>query len=380
MSDRAVHQLVPSAVPGDATTAHTLQVQRALRDGGFESEIYALAVHPALGHRVRLVEELRGPSRPEHHLLYQFSAHSTLADWLIGRREQVALNYHNITPPRFFHDWDHGIALAMLAGEVQLAQIARLTSLGICDSAYNAADLGRRGFTSTIVVPILLDLEDFDDEPDPAAVARLEHRRQSGGSSWLFVGAVAPHKAQHELVQALAVYRKVFDPGARLTVVGRPVSPTYADALHRYVGALGLEDAVDITGAVTHQELVAHYRDADVFVSLSRHEGFCVPLLEAMHHGLPVVARPAGAVASTVGQGGLLVDSGAPHDVAVAVARVMADPGLSARLVSAGRDRLALFGLRRTAAAMVSAVRRWTEGSAETGEAIARSTDSSSPD
>jgi glycosyltransferase involved in cell wall biosynthesis len=232
------------------------------------------------------------------------------------------------------------------------------------------------------VVPVLVDLTEFDAEPDPATAAALAARRDRAsrastpgaasatGAAWLFVGALAPHKAQHELVQALAVTRAVYDPAARLSIVGRPISPRYAGALRRYVHELGLDDAVDMPGGVDHEQLVAYYRDADVFVSLSRHEGFCVPLLEAMHHGLPVVARPAGAVSSTVGDAGVLLGGDTPHDVAATVARVTEDAALRARLAAGGTRRLEHFALERTRPAMAAAVARFVDGRRDS-EAVA---------
>jgi glycosyltransferase involved in cell wall biosynthesis len=354
-----VHQLVPSVVPGDATTAHTLEVQRLLRDLGYDSEIYALAVHESLEDRVQLIEELRGPSRRDGFLLYQFSAVSGLADWLIGRREALALDYHNITPPELFRPWSRGMALSLVAAQVQVAQLAPRCAVGICDSWFNAADLRTRGFRSTTVAPILLDVDSFDATPDTATMAAQARSRRPGSSHWLFVGAVAPHKAQHRLVQALAVHRAVYDPGARLSIVGRGTSRRYLDALHGLVGALGLRDAVDLPGAVSHEELVAYYRSADVFVSLSQHEGFCVPLLEAMHHGLPVIAYGAGAVPETIGDGGLVLDSAEAHTVAAAVHAVASNDDTRAVLVSAGRARLEHFSLARTRAVMADVVQRW---------------------
>jgi glycosyltransferase involved in cell wall biosynthesis len=359
VSSTVVHQLVPSAVPGDATTGHTLQVQRLLRDLGYESAIYALAVHPLLEERVHLVEELRGPSRRDGFLIYQYSAVSALADWLVGRREAVALDYHNVTPPELFRPWDPDIALSLCAAQVQVAQLAPRTSVGICDSAFNQADLRSRGYRSTAVAPILLDVAEFDAEPDPATVDALARAKPAGSSQWLFVGGVAPHKAQHRLVQALAVYRAVYDPGARLSIVGRSVSPAYAGAVRALVHRLGLDDAVDQPGGVSHEQLVAYYRAADVFVSLSEHEGFCVPLLEAMHHGVPVVAYGAGAVPDTLGTGGLLLEGRDPSAVAAAVHRVVADAGTGTVLADAGRARLVHFALPHTRDVMGRILRRW---------------------
>lgn len=353
----AVHQLVPSMVPHDATADHTLQVQRALREAGFDSEVYALAVHPHLQDRVRLAHELPGASRPDGHLIYQYSAVSPLADRLLGRRERVALNFHNVTPAHFFDRWAPGIRLALHAAQVQLDQLARLQPLGLCDSEVNAEDLRGHGVARTAVVPVLVDLDRFAAEPDRAAAEALA-ARWGRGTTWLFVGTVAPHKAQHELVQALAWHRRAYDPEARLVLVGRSICPGYDRALHRYVDELGLGCAVERVERATHGELVALYRSADLFVTMSRHEGFCVPVLEAMACDLPVVARPAGALAGTVGDAGVLVPGG-PAAVAAACARVATDAGARRALVAAGRRRVEELSLARGRAAMVSAVRAW---------------------
>jgi len=356
----AVHQLVPSMVANDATANHTLEVQRALRHAGFDSEIYALAVHPALERRVRLVHELPRSSAAAY-LLYQFSSVSPLADLLLSRREQLALNFHNVTPPGFFTRWERGIHQALQAARVQLDQLARLQPLGVCDSTVNAEELARHGIERRVVAPVLVDLRPFRE----ARGARLAagSALADSGPRWLFVGTVAPHKAQHELVQALACHRRTYGPGARLVLVGRVISPAYGTALRRYIAALGLTDAVELVGEVDADQLLAQYQTADVFVTMSRHEGFCVPVLEAMASGLPVVARAAGAVGDTVAAGGLVLDGGAgPSAVAAAVERVWRDGRLRAALTAAGQHRAESMALARTAAIMVDVVRRWTGG------------------
>jgi L-malate glycosyltransferase len=357
---QTVNQLVPSVVPGDATTSHTLQLKRLLEDLGYNSEVYALAVHPKLEDRVRLIGELAGPSRPDDFLIYQLSGHSELADWLIGRREQVALNYHNITPYSFFWPYDRSIALALLAAQLQVSQLAYVAGGAVCDSAFNASDLKGRGLENTSVAPILLDLGEFDAEPDPHTTEMLERSREKGGAHFLFVGGIAPHKAQHDLVRALAVYREVYDPNARLSLVGRPMSGGYFSALESFVAELGLCDAVNLCGGVTHEQLVAYYRHVDVFLSASDHEGFCVPLIEAMHHGLPVVAYAAGAVADTLGDGGVLVRDKSPGALAAAMWRVASDEDTRRRLSAAGGRRANCFSLEATRKSMTAFIRRWT--------------------
>ncbi|MDA8072079.1 MAG: glycosyltransferase [Actinomycetota bacterium] len=415
----AVHQLVPSVVPYDATSGHTLQVQRALRDAGFESEIFALAVHRTYEGRVHLVHQLEGASPPGTHLLYQFSSVSELADTVLARRHHVAIDYHNVSPPALFAGWDLGMARSLQAGQLQLAQLARAAALGIGDSAFDVADLERLGVPSTAVVPVLVDMDALLVEPDPRVADDLARRRDAGGPLWLFVGSIAPHKAQHRLVQALAEHRRIYDSGARLVLVGRTLSGTYQTALRRLVRHLGLDQAVELPGAVDQHQLAAYFAGADVFVSASTHEGFGVPLLEAMAHDVPVVALAAGAVAETVGPAGLVLGSetagvapgvgaagvasatgagvvlgsgsdasrrprgigprrvggdldtdavsggvalrrwAGPQALAAAVARVLGDEALRRHLQAAGRRRVAHFSLQRSRAALVEAVTRW---------------------
>src|SRR5439155_2225485 len=140
-------------------------------------------------------------------------------------------------------------------------------------------------------------------------------------------------------------YRRIYDPTARLHLVGGVAVPRYQTALAGFVEDLGLEGAVTLTGPVSPGVLAAHYRNADVFVCLSEHEGFCVPLLEAMFHGLPIVAFDAAAVPETLGDAGLLLGSKRPAFVAEAVARLVGDDRLRRAWVDAGRVRLELVDL-----------------------------------
>ena len=355
-----VNQLVPSVVPGDATTTHTLQLKRLLEARGHRCEIYALAVHPQLEDEVRLIGELRGPSNRESFLIYQFSAYSELADVLMERRERTAVNYHNVTPFRFYWPYDRGIALFQRAAEVQVSQLGRISHLAVCDSRFNAADIKERGFKDTVVSPVLVDLAELDVEPDHDAAAMLARSRESGGAHFLCVGAIAPHKAQHDLVMAFAFYRRVFDRRARLMIVGRAMSPRYATALERLIAALGLSDSVVLAGGVSHPELVSYYRAADALVSVSEHEGFCLPLVEAMYLGVPVVAFNAGAVVETVCDGGILLDDKSPPSLCAAMWRVASDSKLRETLVGAGRTRARELSLERTRAQMSRALEAWT--------------------
>jgi glycosyltransferase involved in cell wall biosynthesis len=228
--------------------------------------------------------------------------------------------------------------------------------LGIADSRFNATDLEDAGFGRTVVIPVLVDLASVDGEPDAELGARLRDAKADGGRDWLFVGRIAPNKCQHDLVAALAAHRRAYGSRDRLHLVGGPTAPAYSRALSSFVHALELDDAVDIAGSVSNAALSAYYRAADVLVCVSEHEGFCVPLLEAMHHGVPVVAYGAGAVAETVGAGGLVLERKDPATVAAAVERVLSDADLRARLVAAGQARAAALDPAQSRAEFVAAI------------------------
>jgi glycosyltransferase involved in cell wall biosynthesis len=353
----SIHQLVPSFSARDAIGSHTLQVQRVLHGLGIESGIYVGDAQRDVRRAVRPYRELPAP-RPGDPtwLLYQCSTGSPLADWLLSRPEPKLSNYHNITPAPFFEPWEPHVGAELTEARRQLQALSSAVTLGIADSAYNEAELLASGYRATTVVPILLDTDTFDHDVDVPTLQRLQAEKAGGGADWLFVGRVSPHKAQHDLVKAFAAHREVFDPHARLHIVGGPSSHAYWTALQRFIAALGLTDAVDLAGSVPPGELAARYRVADVFVCLSDHEGFCVPLLEAMHHEVPIVAFGAAAVPETLGTAGLLLDDKSPLVVAAAVDRVLGDERLRGALVAAGRARLDDFALARTRARLADVV------------------------
>lgn len=181
-------------------------------------------------------------------------------------------------------------------------------------------------------------------------------KSSAAGSDWLFVGQIAPHKAQHELVAALACYQKAYDDLARLHLVGREMGSAYRDAVIRFARAMTLEAAVDLPGSVSAPDLGAYYECADVFVCLSYHEGFCVPIVEAMARGLPVVAVDAAAVPGTIGDAGLLIGRRDPAYVAAAVHELLGDQAARTMLADRGRERAKQFSLENARTAFRTAI------------------------
>lgn len=357
----ALHQVLPGYARWDAIGNHARRIQALLHDQGVESEVFA-----------QHLDNPPGPSRPLHELdprpgqrtvlLYHLSTGSAVADTLLARPEPLVVDYHNITPHEIFGRWEPTVGPELAWGRDQLVRLAPRATAAVADSAYNAAECQVAGYRRAAVAPILVDVEDLVAEVDVPTLSRLHDRKAGGGAQWLFVGRVAPHKAQHDVLAAFAAYRRGYDDRARLTFVGGSSSDAYRSALLRTIDALGLTGCVELLGGVSDGVRNAHFAAADAFVCLSDHEGFCVPVLEAMAHRLPIVAFAAAAVPETAGGAAILLPRKEPATVAAAVHRVVSDPALADRLRSAGTARLADYSLERTEGAMLDALLPVLEG------------------
>ncbi|HEX2038380.1 MAG TPA: glycosyltransferase [Acidimicrobiales bacterium] len=351
----AVHQFLPTYAARDAVGAHTRHAQSVLRDMGLRSEVYA---EGRTGVGFRAAHDLRSyrGDGARALLLYQLSTGSKVADVVLARPEPKAVNYHNITPAELFAPWEPHVGGELAKGRRQLEAFARTAVAGIAVSRYNEADLRATGFARTAVASAMVDLDALEKAADPRVLDDLQREKRRGGADLLFVGRVAPNKAHHDLVKAFAAYRRTYDPEARLHLVGGASSHAYLTAVRKFAKGLGLQRWVKFVGSVPDGVLAAHYRAADAFVCLSDHEGFCVPLLEAMHNRVPIVAFAAAAVPETVADAAVVLPSKEPALVAAAVHRVVSDAAVRHALVEAGTARLADFELAKSKAAFRRAV------------------------
>jgi len=346
-----LHQFVPTLDPG-AVGTHLLEAQRVLRGAGWDSEVFSEHTAAPYAGRARRFTDYGTavPARDDDVLLYHLAIGSTVADWLLARRPpRLVVDYHNITPPEWFAGWEPAVAYGLAWGRSQLRKLAVRSGFGLADSPYNAAELEAAGLRGAEVLPILLP--EHDGAADATRVAELRDR---AGPRWLFVGRLAPNKRQHLLIAALHAYRRAYDATAALDLVGSASSPRYEAALRAFAHDLGVADAVTFTGAVSDGERDARYAAADVFVCMSAHEGFLVPVLEAWRHRVPVVAwGGAPAVAGTMGDAGVNMPEASAEVAASSVARVLGDRALADALRARGDARAACFAPERTRARLL---------------------------
>jgi len=337
-----VHQLLAALSYGDAIGNEALAIQRQLRAAGHESDIFAEMVHPRVAHLARPLWEYREASSPDTVCIFHFSIGSAAGRLAHHAPDRLVIVYHNITPAHFFLGFHPHLAGLCHHGRRELQAFASRTELALGDSELNRRELEEAGFARTAVLPIVLDLSLYDRRPSPV-VRKLY---DDGRVNVLFVGRVIPNKRFEDLIRSFAVFQKWLNPRSRLLLVGDTRGfERYLDRLRELVRELGVEEVV-FTGQVDDDELYACYRLADVFLCLSEHEGFCVPLQEAMHFNLPVIAYDAGAVRETLHGGGLLLQDKRPDLVAELLDR-MTHGGPLRRAVLESQSR-AVAGIRAT--------------------------------
>lgn len=340
-----VQQVLSGAGPHDAVTAQALAYRDRFDGWGWGGREHAVSIDPRIASRVAPLRALR--PEPGDLLLIHYSAYAPKLRRVLELPHRKVLISHNVTPARWFWDYEPTIAIHCALGRKELPAFAEACDVVAGVSAFNAGELG-----SDVVVPILFDAGRLGT--DPLARPAVTDSAASGSDpayapTILFVGRLAPHKRQDELIRVVALLRSSGRlPDARLVLVGEPLNAHYDHALRELADRLA-PGAVEIVSSLSTAALAARYAEASVFLCLSEHEGFCIPLLEAFAAGLPVVARAEGAVPETAGDAALLVEDRDLAVVAELVALAVEDEELRAELIRRGRARLEAYAPERTA-------------------------------
>ncbi len=347
----AVHQVVDTLAPGSAVSNCVLAAQEILQNAGFISGVYASVWERGIS-RQRLPRQRAGRTL----WLYHFSVGSPLTAWVEkhAKPDGLVLWYHNLTPPGYFAATDPLLAARLVSGREEVRRLADRTCGAIADSAFNAAELAELGYRDVQVVPPVFLQGRYRLSPPPSLLSQYK----GGGPNWLFVGRLVPNKAQTEVIAAFHAYKRLA-PKARLFLVGEEgASRAYRRWLENQIAYLGLQADVVLVGQVPQAELNGYYQLADCFVSMSEHEGFGVPLVEAMYFDVPVIAYDATAVAETLGGAGVLLRGRDPYLVAEVADLVLRDEGLRQAVIARQRQRLADFAYEKVAARLLAAVRQ----------------------
>lgn len=352
-----IDQILCAAGPVDAVTGQALAYRRLLRQWGCSGEDYAPV--QAAGMPPGAVRPLHAlaPQRADA-VIVHYSGYAAGLDAVLSRARRTLLVSHNITPAHYFWSSDPVEAVRCELARAQLAGLCADVDVLAGVSEYNAAELRAMSGREAAVLPVLFDAGALppvgrpDTAPAPSTPSVLPGTASAPSTpSILFVGRLVPHKRQDLVIRTFARWA-AREPEARLTLVGTPLSPAYLQALRGLADELA-PGRVTFASGLPAAELWECYRSATIFLCLSEHEGFCIPLLEAFHFGVPVIARDAAAVGEVVADAGVLLE---PSDrLATAselISLVVGDAELRAELARRGRQRLEAFAYDRTAAAI----------------------------
>ncbi len=352
-------QLLPGFGSGDAISNYALALQEIARGWGLDSTLYCEPrhVHPAVERFCEDYRRLPSPGDPSNITLFHFSVGSPLSDYFARLRTRKVLVYHNITPADWFDGVHEEKARVLRAGREEMRALAGVPDLALGVSEFNRRELEQFGVSSTGVLPRVADPAKLSSAPDPVFLRRFG----DGAANLLSVGRVVPNKRVEDLIKIYYYYRNTVDPRSRLIVAGAMTGmDRYTALLRSLVTVLDLPDVVFLNH-VTDAELFALYRTASVFLSMSEHEGFCIPLLEAMQFRVPVIAYAAAAVPETLAGAGVLVKEKRFPAIAELVGRILADPALKTAIVERQLPRLASFSREAVAARLRTLLEPWLE-------------------
>ena len=338
-SIKTVHQLVADVAPGDAITNYALALKNYLRQNNYRSELLVQNCnYPNLLNEIKIFKREYLDKRTG--IIYHHSIGSGVTQYAIQHQGPKSLIYHNVTPAKFFESYRPNFSKLLRKGRADLNLLSQSFSIAAGDSAYNTAELEQAGFHHPQIMPIPIDPGKWNLPPDP----HVMNIYQDGRTNLLFVGRVAPNKCQHHLIEAFEYYLTM-DPRARLIMAGNadPGDP-YVQFIYRIIQEKNLRGRVVVTNRVSDSKLHAFYRTAHLFWSMSEHEGFGIPLIEAMWFDVPILAFKSSAVPETLGEAGLLFTGKDDFLSLAALAKVLVkDEDIKYKVLAAQRRRRMAF-------------------------------------
>lgn len=331
-----IHQIMAGYADGDAISNEAVQLRRVFRQWGLGSEIFVdpACVSPSLRQDCRSLSDYTAAAGDI--CLHHYGIASPATEAFLQSPARKIMVYHNITPAEYFIGFDDAVAVRLQTARSVLREVARSSDAVWTDSCFNASELTAGGIEGVRVLPLPFSREGLDSPPD----RRIIDAFAGPVKNILFVGRIAPNKRVEDTIQAFAWYHRSINPQSRLLIVGSPRSaPRYFAMLRMLVGDLDLPN-VCFAGFASPAGLSSYYRVADLYVSTSVHEGYCLPLVEAMAHGVPVIARSAGGTPEAMDGAGVLYEDLAPAELGALFDRVLTDGALHRDILTSQKDRI----------------------------------------
>lgn len=337
-------QVVPSLNYGDAIGNNVIALYWTFKNEGYDSEIFSEYINPKYKKIAKSIMKWEEPDR-DSVIIYHMAIGWDRIDIIKNAICKKIAVYHNVTPPNFFKEYDLKSYLLCKTGLREVKSLKDTFDYCICDSDFNKRDLISYGYDCPIdAIPILIAFDDYKKTPLNEIIAKWSNKT---GSNILFVGRIVPNKKYEDIIASFYMYKKYYDKDARLFLVGSyNEKDAYYQRLTKYIEQLQLDD-VYFSGHIKFEEILAYYSIADLFLCLSEHEGFCVPLVEAMYFNVPIVAYDSCAVGETLGDGGILLKEKNFLEIAGTIDYIVHHDELKKTIQENQKDRLKYFNNER---------------------------------
>ncbi|MBI5199057.1 MAG: glycosyltransferase family 4 protein [Nitrospirae bacterium] len=340
---KGVYQILPNMSYGDAITNHVLVIKDILKELGYNSGIFSVNQDPRLSDLAQSYKDYRPLSSEDNLVIYHFSIGSEITDFFKTLPDKKMIVYHNITPSHFFLGINRMAEVDCRRGREELKSLIPFVEIALGVSEFNRLELEEAGFKITGVLPVVLNDYFYSRMPN----RRLLKLFNDGKVNLLHVGRIAPNKKIEDVIKVFYFYNHKINPASRLLIVGSDVNmENYAFGLKELSDGFGLGEVYFI-GAASIEELNACYRVAHAYICMSEHEGFCVPLLEAMFFGVPIIAYNSSGIPYTLGDAGILVNEKNFEEIAEMMDILVRDKRVRDRVVECQRKRLKDFSMER---------------------------------
>ena len=332
-------QVFSSLSYGDAIGNDMLALNSIIKEKGFQTKIYAEKIDKRIPSELASnISELT--VEPSDLLILHIGGATKLNQWIKDIKCKKVMVYHNITPPEFFEDYNKKSADYCKRGLKEVEDLNKTFDMVLAVSDFNKKNLIDMGYTCEInVLPILIPFEDYKKTPSQAVIEKYN----DDFTNIIFLGRIVPNKKQQDVIAAFASYQKNYNLKSRLFLVGNPNDfEKYNEQLKIYTQKIGAKNVI-FTGHTRFDEILAYYKLSDLFLCMSEHEGFCVPLVEAMFFNIPIVAYASSAIPGTLNGSGFLLNVKNPDLTAAVMNRILTSEELKTKILKNQQERLSDF-------------------------------------
>lgn len=351
-------QITPTLSFGDAVSNDIISMSEVLTRMGYENEIATISATEKVKNKITKISHLK--MSKEDIIIYHMSIGSQLSNFVINADvSKKIMVYHNITPAHFFYGYD-SLLSCCVAGRTELKNLSWIIDFAMCDSDYNANELRELGFKNVVTLPIIFNKQEYlDTKPSDEILSKYD---EADYVNILFVGRLAPNKKQEDIISSFHLYNKYINPKSRLFLVGSSKGlEKYESSLKDFVSDNKVKN-VFFSGHVSFNDIIAFYKISDIFLCQSEHEGFCVPLLEAMIFKLPIIAYDSTAIPYTLGDSGITFKEKNHALVAEIINMVVKDLTLRCEIVRKQSKRLEFFDYKKVENQFYEYMYPWIKG------------------